>query len=149
MKLLEGWPLIEGELWNETNFDLIDLITKIRSYGFENRFLFNIRVAPDFRRNTKNIIYVNFDIDLLEYIEYLYYIEFTQQIGEPIFACLTNKELIDTNTPKIKYYLNFMVDVAVLLGADEGKAEQHLKDVILFESKIANVNYLKKTYHIK
>ena len=58
LKLFGGWPVIEGEGWDQNNFDFLNLMTKIRNSGFENQFFFSLRIAPDFRRNTKYSIFV-------------------------------------------------------------------------------------------
>ena len=42
--------------------------------------------------------------------------------------------------PLVQAYYNYMVDVAVLLGANKAEAEMELKDSLLFESKLAKVS---------
>lgn len=46
----------------------------------------------------------------------------------------------------VKAYLDFMVDNAVIFGANQTKAEGELKDALEFEIKLANVNSNKCSY---
>lgn len=40
----------------------------------------------------------------------------------------------------VKAYYNFMVDNAVIFGADRARAEIEMKDALEFEMKLANVS---------
>lgn len=42
--------------------------------------------------------------------------------------------------PAVKAYYNFMVDNAVIFGANRTRAEVELKDALEFEMKLANVS---------
>lgn len=43
------------------------------------------------------------------------------------------------NDQLVQKYLNFMVQTAVMLGADEAEAKDELKNSLLFEIQMANV----------
>ena len=43
----------------------------------------------------------------------------------------------------VKAYFRFMVDVAVILGADENQAKEELAQVLDFEIKMAKVSVFK------
>lgn len=43
----------------------------------------------------------------------------------------------------VKAYYNYMIDIAVIFGADRDRAEKELKESLEFEIKLANVGILK------
>ena len=53
---LGGWPVLDGEHWNEADFDWIDLITKLRQYN--NDILVALWVGPDGKDSGDYIIQV-------------------------------------------------------------------------------------------
>lgn len=56
---LGRWPVVEGERWQNTNFDWIDTTLKLRELGLPFNMFFKLSVGPDFRNNTKHIITVS------------------------------------------------------------------------------------------
>ena len=42
----------------------------------------------------------------------------------------------------VKAYLSYMVDVAVILGAEKSRAEKELSEVLSFEIEMAKVSFL-------
>ena len=48
--------------------------------------------------------------------------------------------LLGFNHPIIQTYYKILVDVSLLLGAEEGRAKKDMKDLIQFEMKLANVS---------
>lgn len=52
-----------------------------------------------------------------------------------------------TNEKIVKAYYSYMVDVAVILGADRNTAEKELKESLEFEMKLANVSDSLSYFH--
>ena len=52
-----------------------------------------------------------------------------------------SRELIlrGTNDSVVQAYLEYMIDMAVIFGADRDRAEKEMLDVLAFEMKLANV----------
>lgn len=48
------------------------------------------------------------------------------------------------NDKSVKAYYEYMVDVAVIYGADRNLATKELKESLEFELKLANVRFLRK-----
>lgn len=46
----------------------------------------------------------------------------------------------------VKAYYNFMVDNAVIFGANRTRAEEEMKDALEFEMKLANVIFQKQIF---
>ena len=58
LKELGGWPVIEGESWDEETFDWINVTEKISSNGFKPDMFVNFKVIADVMNNTRNMIFV-------------------------------------------------------------------------------------------
>lgn len=56
---LNGWPLLDLEKWNETNFDLIDTLIRIKNFGYSHLTLFSIHPGVDIKNNTNYLINVS------------------------------------------------------------------------------------------
>ena len=41
---------------------------------------------------------------------------------------------------EVQYYYNYMVNSAILMGAEKNKAKEEMKEVLLFEIKLANIS---------
>lgn len=48
------------------------------------------------------------------------------------------------NDTNVKAYYEYMVDMAVVMGADRGRAEKELLETLQFEIALANVRKLEK-----
>ncbi|XP_054159928.1 neprilysin-2-like [Oppia nitens] len=117
IKELGGWPVLEGNHWKETNFNFINTTLKLKNFGFNPNLIFQLRVAPNVVYNGEHMIYIT----------------------ELKFSPLAKNELLNVKSRKMKAYLDFIVDIAVLLGADEDKAYDELEKVIQLESLLAKV----------
>lgn len=57
-KLYGGWPVIEGDKWNEDSWNWFDVLTKMLADGLDFSLLFEFGIAPSFINSTVNRIYV-------------------------------------------------------------------------------------------
>lgn len=58
IKSYGGWPVVEGERWNEDNWDWLEVYKKMFAEGLDLSLLFEIEIAPSFANSTVNRIYV-------------------------------------------------------------------------------------------
>ncbi|XP_003739567.2 neprilysin-2 [Galendromus occidentalis] len=115
---LGGWPVIEGNRWNESAFDWLDIIIKFRDLGFSHDIIFDLSVIPDFRNNTQYLI----DLD-------------QTSLGLPERSYLL-KGITD---PAVRAYFKLMTDAAALLGVKDGaEARKELEEALQFETTLAN-----------
>lgn len=56
LRKLGGWPVIEGDEWNETAFDWVQLMANLRNYN--NDILLSEWVAADITNSSSHIIQV-------------------------------------------------------------------------------------------
>ena len=61
------------------------------------------------------------------------------QISQPTLGLKSHDLVKGLKEPKVQAYYNYMVDVAVLLGANKTEAEMELTDSLLFEITLAKV----------
>lgn len=59
LKELGGWPVVEGEGWQESTFDWINVTEAIRTNGFKPDMFVNFKVIADVMNNTRNMIFVS------------------------------------------------------------------------------------------
>lgn len=59
LKQFGGWPVIDGDSWDESKFDWLDLLIAFRKEGFSHDLFYDLSVTPDFRDNKRHIIDVS------------------------------------------------------------------------------------------
>lgn len=113
-----GWPVVDGDTWDEDEFDWQQLNYRFRSKGYSTDYLFDFSIATDIKNSTKRVVY--FDQGHLGMSrEYLI------------------KGLRDEN---VRHYYSYMQKIAVLLGADPRRVGDELKASLEFEIKLANIS---------
>lgn len=63
MKIIQnigGWPLIEGERWNETAYDWVASIRRMRDIGLEPNYLFSTSVVTNYKNSSMRSLLVIF-----------------------------------------------------------------------------------------
>ncbi|GFS75640.1 neprilysin-1 [Nephila pilipes] len=109
---LGGWPVISSN-WSEESFDWVLQIARLRQYN--NDILLGQWVAPDGKNSSLNIIQLD-----------------QADLGLP------SKEYYIQGTQQLEAYGRFMVDIAQLLGATPEQAENDMREVLEFETILAN-----------
>ncbi|XP_046742992.1 neprilysin-2 isoform X2 [Diprion similis] len=118
LKQLGGWPVIEKDNWNENDFNWVDSVYRFRKIGYSVDYFLDFSIGVDLKNSTKRII----DFD-------------QASLG------LSREYLSKGPEDKIvKAYFEYMVDIAVILGADEDRARRELSDSLEFEIKLANIS---------
>lgn len=115
---LGGWPVIMGKGWNENAFNWIQTNYKLLSFGYP----------------TDNLITLSADIGLDDSSHRILMVE------EPNFFINTELLRKSINSTLLSTYHKYMVDVAVLFGADRNFAEKELLETLEFASTLANVS---------
>lgn len=117
---LGGWPLLKGDAWDIDNTWTWQEATKqFRRVGFSMDYIIDFSISVDLKNSTKRLI----DID-------------QSSIG------LSREYLIKGfNETLVTSYYEYMVDIAVLFGADKTKAKKELLESLEFEMKLANISW--------
>ncbi|XP_030765452.1 neprilysin-2 isoform X1 [Sitophilus oryzae] len=115
---LGGWPVLEGLQWNEGDFDWRESVYKFRKLGYSVDYFIDFSVGIDVKNSTKRVI----DLD---------------QASLGLRREFLTKGLEDK---LVKAYYDYMVDIAVLFGAEKDRAINELKESLDFEIKLANIS---------
>lgn len=123
LKKLGGWPVVVGANWTEETFVWTEMVRKLRSLGAGHNILFDFSVSTDALNSSTYSIEVD-----------------EPSLGMPGRSYLL-KGIEDV---LVKKYLNFMVQTAILLGADPAQAKKELTESLLFEIQLANYTLPKE-----
>uniref|UniRef100_A0A1B0DA99 Peptidase M13 N-terminal domain-containing protein n=1 Tax=Phlebotomus papatasi TaxID=29031 RepID=A0A1B0DA99_PHLPP len=115
---LGGWPVVRGDSWDEKSWTWVDAVKKFRKYGYSVDYILDFSVGIDLKKSTQRTI----DLD-------------QSALG------LSREYLIKGLDDKIvQAYYSYMVDLAVIYGAERSRAEKELKESLEFEIKLANIS---------
>ncbi|XP_059488680.1 neprilysin-2 isoform X2 [Neocloeon triangulifer] len=118
LKKLGGWPVLEGDDWDAGSFSWLQSVYKFKEHGFSVDYFIDFSVATDLKNSTKRII----DLD-------------QGSLG------LSREYFIKGIEDKVvSAYYSYMVDLAVLFGADKNRAQSELKESLIFEMTLANIS---------
>ncbi|XP_015511770.2 neprilysin-2 isoform X1 [Neodiprion lecontei] len=118
LKQLGGWPVIEQNNWNENEFNWVDSVYRFRKVGYSVDYFLDFSIGVDLKNSTKRVI----DFD-------------QASLG------LSREYLSKGPEDKIvKAYFEYMIDIAVILGADKDVATRELSESLEFEIKLANIS---------
>ncbi|XP_017775451.1 PREDICTED: endothelin-converting enzyme 1 isoform X2 [Nicrophorus vespilloides] len=113
-----GWPVLDGDNWKDEDFDWKQAVYNFRKVGYSVDYFIDFSVGIDLKNSTKRII----DLD-------------QSSLG------LRREFLIKGMEDKlVQAYYEYMVDIAVIFGADRSRAQQELKESLEFEMKLANIS---------
>ncbi|KAF5306388.1 hypothetical protein FQA39_LY08897 [Lamprigera yunnana] len=117
-----GWPVLQGENWNEDNFDWKSTTYQFRKMGIPSNSLISIFPGVHSYNSSKYII--NCD---------------QARLG------LDREHLVEGfEHGFVKIYYEYLIDLAVIFGADRRTAETELKDSVLFEIALAKITLSKE-----
>ena len=117
-----GWPVLEGDSWDETLFSWIETVYTFRQHGYSTDYLIDFSIVTDSKNSSWRVI----DID-------------QASLGMSREYLINGMEDDDVTS-----YYNYMVNVAVLLGADRVQAEKELKESLLFEIELAHASQARE-----
>merc|ERR1711953_226386 len=118
LKKLGGWPVLEGDAWDESKFSWEELNYIFREQGYSVDTLFDFAIGSDLKDSEWRTMY--FD--------------------QPSLGMSREYLIKGLEEPNIRHYYTFMQKVAVLLGADPVQAQDQLLDSLNFEIKLANAS---------
>lgn len=117
LKKLGGWPVLEKN-WDEGSFSWKDSVYRFRKHGYSVDYFIDFSVTTDLKNTTGRVI----DID-------------QASLG------LSREYLVKGMNEKIvTAYYKYMVDIAVIFGAQRETAMKELKESLEFEMALANIS---------
>ncbi|KAI5641316.1 peptidase family m13 domain-containing protein [Phthorimaea operculella] len=118
LKRLGGWPVLDGDNWDEAGFSWVESVFKFRRAGYSVDYFIDFSISVDVKNSTKRII----DLD---------------QASLGLSREYLNRGF---NDKLVQAYYSYMVDIATLLGADRTRAQQELRESLQFEMNLANIS---------
>lgn len=109
--------MVEGDSWNENQFDWIETTKRFRQHGFNINYLIDFQISTNIKNTTSRIIYLD-QASIGLFREFL---------------------ILGIEENAVKAYYNYAVDMAVLFGAERARAESDMMDSLNFEMALANV----------
>ncbi|KAI5717510.1 hypothetical protein M8J77_007105 [Diaphorina citri] len=122
LKTLGGWPVLEGSSWNESAFSWENTTYEFRRLGF-----------PIYSLLKTYVYKVRKD-------QYMIHVDQPETLVEKSYM----KEGLAN--PVVKAYLEYMVDIAVMMGASRETAQQELTASLQFESRLRNITKSNEEY---
>ncbi|XP_056649334.1 phosphate-regulating neutral endopeptidase PHEX isoform X1 [Monodelphis domestica] len=118
------WPVLESNIgpegvWSERKFSLLQTLAVFRGQ-YSNSVFIRLYVSPDDRASNKHIL----------------------KLDQASLSLAVREDYLDNSTEAKAYrdaLYKFMVDTAVLLGANVSRAEHDMKSVLRLEIKIAEI----------
>ncbi|CAF0725068.1 unnamed protein product [Adineta steineri] len=113
---LGGWPILHGQSWDETKFNLSKLLFKLREYN--NNMLFQCGTATDDKNSSA------------------YYIRISQSD-----LALEQKQYYINESKITQAYKQFIYELAKSLTNDSTMIENDVRDIYEFERKISHFHW--------
>lgn len=60
LKKLGGWPVLEGDNWNDSKFTWKDSVYKFRKMGFSVNYFIDFSIRTDWKNTSARAIYVSY-----------------------------------------------------------------------------------------
>ncbi|KAK0095919.1 hypothetical protein PV326_007046 [Microctonus aethiopoides] len=138
LKYLGGWPVIEDENWNETDFTWIESVYKCHEIGYSDSYFLNFGITPDVKNTTKLVI----ELDQASFKQKEFFI--TNENDEIDLLKRTN----DRHNTFKKLYNDYMFDIAVMLGAPKNnKTMNQLEEAHEFKRALNNISLSEEERH--
>ncbi|XP_026818640.1 neprilysin-2-like [Rhopalosiphum maidis] len=119
LRSLGGWPVLDKEEWDDTKFTWEKSIYKSFTLaGYSNVFLITFIITSNPKNNTINSI----------------------SLDEPVLGLNSQYLINGTDNKLVDAYYRYMVDIAVLFGADRQSAAKELKESLDFEISLAKIS---------
>ena len=112
-----GWPVIKGDSWDESNWTWTKSVEVSRQFGYSPDHIFKFSVEIDPKNTTKRII----------------------TIDQADFEIPHENLIKGMNDTIVQTYLSFIVDIAMLYGADKNRATKEMQESLDFMIALANV----------
>ncbi|RWS26728.1 Membrane metallo-endopeptidase-like 1 [Leptotrombidium deliense] len=114
-----AWPVVNKTLWSAKERGWLPMIVKLRELGFNYDVLLRLNVDKDLKNNSINVIYID----------------------QPSLALPDRKYYMNKfNDSVYKAYYELMVNSAFILGASQTKAMSEMREVIEFETSLAEIS---------
>ncbi|XP_037076206.1 neprilysin-2-like [Pollicipes pollicipes] len=117
-----GWPVLNGSAWDDAAFHWTEAVYRNRKLGYSQNDIFWFGILHDLKDPTRNII----------------------SLFDPALGFERASLIRGFNDSDVQAYYGYMVDMAVLLGAEPGIAKQDMEAALHFKMQLANMSLAKE-----
>ncbi|RZC41734.1 membrane metallo-endopeptidase-like 1, partial [Asbolus verrucosus] len=117
LKTIGGWPVVEGQRWNERRFNWTSTIYEFIKLGFNSDIFFEFSVQADAANSSRNLL----------------------TLDQPFIVSFDKLMRRGFNESLVKSYYNYMVKIATAFGADADRARSQMRDVINLDIAITRI----------
>lgn len=118
LRQLGGWPVLDGDNWDAGKFDWRQSVFNFRAMGYSVDYFMDFSVSTD----AKNSSYRSINLD-----------QASLGLSREYLTKGFSEKLVDA-------YYKYVVDIAVILGANRDRATKEIHESIEFEMKLANLS---------
>ena len=138
-----GWPVLLPD-WNEKSFDWKKSVYFKNNLGYESNDFIEFSIFADNINGSHRIIHVSCKGHFTKPITFINLkLKFQKQLDRAEQALDREYMAEGLSNELVQEYFSYMVDVAVILGANQNRAEKELSEVLMFEIEMAKVSNLK------
>ena len=119
---LGGWPVFEVAAWAGEDFQWLDMAVEAWERGFSVGGLVDIQIVTDAKEATKRIL----------------------QIDQPTLGLSREYLVKGLEDQGVRAYLKYMVNMAILFGAPEERANREMREVLDLEIQVAKISLAKE-----
>ncbi|XP_050413721.1 neprilysin-1 [Patella vulgata] len=113
---LGGWPVLQPS-WNESTFDLVQILAKLKSYKISP--IINLFVGIDFKNSSSRSIYID----------------------QPTFGMPGRRYYLrDRDDIMVQAYEKYAIEMSINLGADQKTVKNDFTEMVDFEFQLANIS---------
>ncbi|XP_046660730.1 neprilysin-2-like [Homalodisca vitripennis] len=115
LQIAGGWPVLGN--WSEIGWSFLDTEIKLTNLFINVRSLFKIYVTEDLKNTSRRVI----------------------EVDQPELGLAREFLIKGLSDPLVQAYYSYMVDIAVMYGAERELAEVKLNDSLMFEIELAKI----------
>lgn len=135
---LGGWPVIKGDRWDDkSEWTWQQSVKDFRREGYSMDYIFDFSIGVDLKNTLMRTIDVRSYFN--KNIKSTFQSYFPFQIDQAATGVSREYLVIGLEDKIVKAYFEYMVDMAVIFGAERQRALRELRDSLDFEIALANV----------
>lgn len=131
IKNIGGWPVLEEDRWNESDFNWIKVSHKLSKMGFFVNHFIEINIEADMKNTTKNVIYLD---QPYSWSRYRYDLSSFPNKN----LKLKNLNYLNENSNN-NIYLNYIIEIATIFGANRKFAMNEFESIFNFHRELKNI----------
>ena len=138
LKAMGGWPLLEGEAWDQraASFKWYELVWRFRELGYSVDFL--LGEMRKYNQSVSQLTFRSSDFSVTADLRNSSWR--VLDLDQPKLGISREYLVAGLQDTEVSTYLAYIVDITTMLGADRHRAEVEMLEVVQFEMELANIS---------